>query len=227
MRSYRPSPAMIVALVALFVAMGGTTYAVTRLPKRSVGSSQIKSKAVITRTLKARSVTRTKIARNAIDSSLVQNKSLRGADILEASLGTVPSATKAANADKVGGLNVQKFSFRAPPGTASTSVLNVGGLAISAACNSGPALTVAASTAVSGANVHSGGTWGAANQSFYAENDTFDVGATFDPLQNGTTGSNNLTGTLVYAQPDGGVVTVVFLAEESPAFCVFAGTAIG
>src|SRR4030088_1681638 len=116
MRSYRASPAMIVALIALFVALSGTTFAVTRLPSRSVGSSQIKSKAVITRTLKARNVTRTKIARNAIDSSLVQNDSLRGTDILEASLGTVPSASKAANADRVGGLSVQKFSFRVGPG---------------------------------------------------------------------------------------------------------------
>jgi hypothetical protein len=227
MRNYRPSPAMIVALVALFVAMSGTTYAVTRLPSRSVGSSQIKSKAVVTRTIRARNVKRTKIARSAIDSSLVQNNSLRGTDILEASLGTVPSATKAANADTVGGLHVQKFSFRAPPGTASTNVLNVGGLAINAACNTGPALTVGASTTESGANVHAGGTWGVANQSFYGEDDSFDVGNTFDPLQSGTTGSNDLTGTLVYAQPDGGVVTVDFLAAESPAFCVFAGTAIG
>lgn len=227
MRSYRPSPAMIVALIALFVAMSGTTYAVTRLPSRSVGSSQIKSKAVVTRTLKARAVTRTKIARNAIDSSLVQNDSLRGTDILEASLGTVPFATKAANTDKVGGLNVQKFSFRVSAGTASTNVLNVGGLAINAACNLGTALSVSAGTAVGGANVHSGGTWGAVNQSFYGEDDSFDVGNTFDPLQSGTTGSTNLNGTLVYARPDGGVVTVEFLADESPALCVFAGTAIG
>ena len=80
---------------------------------------------------------------------------------------------------------------------------------------------------MSGANVHSGGTWGAANQSFYVADDMFNVGSTFDPLQNGTTGSDNLNGTLVYAQPDGGVVTVAFLADESPALCVFAGTVIG
>src|SRR2546430_12038456 len=124
LRDARPSPAMIVALIALFVAMSGTTYAVTRLPKRSVGAAQIKKKAIRSYHIKARNVTRTKIARSAIDSSLVQNDSLRGSDILEASLGTVPSATKAANADKVGGLAVQKFSFRNPAVTASTSVLN-------------------------------------------------------------------------------------------------------
>ena len=45
--SYRPSAAMVVALIALFVAMGGTTYAVKRLPKRSVGAAQLKKDAVV------------------------------------------------------------------------------------------------------------------------------------------------------------------------------------
>ena len=68
---------------------------------------------------------------------------------------------------------------------------------------------------------------GAPNQSFYVEDDAFDVGDSFDPLQNATTSSTNLSGTLVYARQDGGVVTVDFLAEESASGCVFAGTAIG
>lgn len=37
---------MVVALVALFVAMGGTGYAVSRLPSNSVGASQIRPNAV-------------------------------------------------------------------------------------------------------------------------------------------------------------------------------------
>jgi hypothetical protein len=41
-----PSPAMAVALVALFVALGGTGYAVTRLPSNSVGTSQLRKSAV-------------------------------------------------------------------------------------------------------------------------------------------------------------------------------------
>ena len=59
------------------------------------------------------------------------------------------------------------------------------------------------------------------------EDDAFDVGDTFDPLQNATTGGTNLSGTLVYARQDGGVVTVDFLAEETATGCVFAGTSIG
>lgn len=45
-RLRRPSPAMIVALVALFVALGGTGYAALKLPKNSVGTRQIKNHAV-------------------------------------------------------------------------------------------------------------------------------------------------------------------------------------
>ena len=52
----RPSPAMIVALAALFVALGGTSYAAFSLPKNSVGSAQIKRGAV----------TKTKIARGTL-----------------------------------------------------------------------------------------------------------------------------------------------------------------
>jgi len=39
----RPSPAIVVSVIALFVALGGTLYAaVTKLlPKNSVGSSQV------------------------------------------------------------------------------------------------------------------------------------------------------------------------------------------
>jgi hypothetical protein len=81
---------------------------------------------------------------------------------------------------------------------------------------------------VSGAILHSGGTWGAANQSFYVEDDAFDIGdPPFDILQNATTGSTNLSGELVYVKQDGGVVTVTYLAEETLTNCVFAGTATG
>jgi hypothetical protein len=43
---HRPAPAMIVAMLALFVSMGGTGYAVSKLPKRSVGPAQLRKNAV-------------------------------------------------------------------------------------------------------------------------------------------------------------------------------------
>jgi hypothetical protein len=44
--SRRPSSAMIVALIALFVALAGGAYAATKLPANSVGPAQLKTGAV-------------------------------------------------------------------------------------------------------------------------------------------------------------------------------------
>jgi hypothetical protein len=41
-----PSPALVISLIALFVALGGTTYAATSLPRSSVGAKQLKKGAV-------------------------------------------------------------------------------------------------------------------------------------------------------------------------------------
>jgi hypothetical protein len=45
---HRPSPALVLSLVALFVALGGTSYAAFALPKNSVGSAQIINRSVRT-----------------------------------------------------------------------------------------------------------------------------------------------------------------------------------
>jgi hypothetical protein len=37
----RPSPATVIAIIALFVALGGTSYAAVALPRNSVGSAQV------------------------------------------------------------------------------------------------------------------------------------------------------------------------------------------
>ena len=53
---------MVVSLIALFTAMSGTTYAVTKLPKRSVGSAQLKKGAVHKEHIAAGAVTGSKLA---------------------------------------------------------------------------------------------------------------------------------------------------------------------
>jgi hypothetical protein len=45
-RARSPSPAFVVSLVALIVALGGTSYAAFTLPKNSVGTRQLKKMAV-------------------------------------------------------------------------------------------------------------------------------------------------------------------------------------
>ena len=77
-----------IALLALFIALGGTTYAATALPANSVGAKQLKKNAVINKKIKA----------NAVTGAKVKNDSLTGADVNESTLGTVPSATNATTA---------------------------------------------------------------------------------------------------------------------------------
>src|SRR5919202_4430699 len=78
-RVRRPSPAMVVAVLALFVAMGGAGYAAFKLPKNSVGSKQIK--------------------KNAVNSSKVANGSLRAADFKSGQLPTGPQGPKGDKGD--------------------------------------------------------------------------------------------------------------------------------
>ena len=67
LRDHRPSPAMVVASVALLVALGGTSVAaVNQLAANSVGTSQLKSNAVTTPKIKNSAVNASKLASNAV-----------------------------------------------------------------------------------------------------------------------------------------------------------------
>jgi hypothetical protein len=73
---HRPSPAMLIALLALFVALGGSAYAVS-----TVGARDIKSGAVGTRAIANNSVRATDIRTAAVTSRDVKDNSLTNADI--------------------------------------------------------------------------------------------------------------------------------------------------
>jgi hypothetical protein len=54
MKKIQPSPALVISLIALFVALGGTSYAaITTLPANSVGTTQLKNRAVTAAKLNA------------------------------------------------------------------------------------------------------------------------------------------------------------------------------
>lgn len=105
-RLFRPSHATIVAYLALFVALGGTTYAATSLPANSVGTKQLANGAVTTGKLHNQAVTAGKVA----------NHSLTGAQINVAALGTVPNAAHAANADQLAGAPASSYLAHCPTG---------------------------------------------------------------------------------------------------------------
>ena len=58
LRRSRPTPSMIVACVALLVALGGTSYAATALPRNSVGTAQLRNSAVTSSKVKNLSLVR-------------------------------------------------------------------------------------------------------------------------------------------------------------------------
>jgi hypothetical protein len=94
-RIRRPSPAMVVAMAALFVALSGAAYAAT-LKKNSVSAKQIKSNAVRTAELKDggvgaadlgdNSVNRSELGNDAVSSAEVEDGALNGGDVGNGSL---------------------------------------------------------------------------------------------------------------------------------------------
>jgi len=76
----RPSPALVIAVIALIFALTGTAWAA--LGKNSVGSKQ----------LKKNSVTKSKIKKEAVTAAKIKKGTITGKQINLAKLGTVPSA---------------------------------------------------------------------------------------------------------------------------------------
>ena len=89
--SRRPSPAMAVALLALFVALGGSAVAAVELASNSVGNKQIR----------AGSVTTTKLRNGAVTGAKVANGTLSAADIA----GPVAAAGSASTAGSANTVN--------------------------------------------------------------------------------------------------------------------------
>src|SRR5215212_6488749 len=78
----RMTYANVAASLALFLALGGTSYAVSQLPRNSVGSAQIRSKAVGPSELRPNAVRSRAIRRGGValsDISLAAQAALRGA----------------------------------------------------------------------------------------------------------------------------------------------------
>lgn len=61
----RPSFPTVISLIALFVALGGTSYAVVKLPAKSVGGRELKNNAVTSAKVRPRSIARSDLAPTA------------------------------------------------------------------------------------------------------------------------------------------------------------------
>ncbi|HEX3240872.1 MAG TPA: hypothetical protein VHR18_12165 [Solirubrobacterales bacterium] len=101
----RISPASCLAMVALFVALGGGAYAAAG----KIGTPDIKNGAV----------TKVKIKKEAVTNAKIKNDAVTGAKVNEATLGIVPDAAKLAGKAPSG------FESKGFGGTGDTVLVNV------------------------------------------------------------------------------------------------------
>jgi hypothetical protein len=107
----RPTYSEAVSTLALFIALGGTSYAVTSLPAASVGTAQLRNGAVSASKLRA----------HAVDAAAVAANSLTGAQIDESSLGVVPHAALADTATSAKTAGTAKTATSATTADTATS----------------------------------------------------------------------------------------------------------
>jgi hypothetical protein len=135
LRLRKPSPALVISIIALFVALSGTGYAVSKIPKRSVGPAQLRVDAVRNKNIKAGAVSRSKIRAKAVTATQVATDSLLGRNILESSLTKVPDADKLDGQDSskfVRATRVERFTL----GDGETSAFHQhGSLTFTASCD--------------------------------------------------------------------------------------------
>jgi hypothetical protein len=103
------SYANVAATVSLFVAFGGTSYAVAHIGSSDVKNNSLRSRDIRNNTLRSRD-----IRQRAIRAQDVGREALGSRVIKESSLGTVQHAV---NADRVGGATANDLRVRCPADT--------------------------------------------------------------------------------------------------------------
>lgn len=180
-----------IALLALFIALGGTTYAATALPRNSVGPLQLKT--------------------NAVTGDKVRNNSLTGADVVEAKLAKVPlartadSAKSAGVATTVAGYTVKRFTSSVASGGVQVTALDLNGLLLTLSCPSGNVALSANNNSGAAAQLRFGGQTGAA-ASFGGGTNNF-LGDTNANLDNG---ANAGSGSAHFVRADTTGVTAIY-----------------
>ena len=93
-----PSPAMGVALIALVVAMGGSSYAALR-----IGTKQIKNNAVTSEKIRNGAVRNIDLARNSVVTAKIVASAVTGLQIKDASVGNADLGNDSVTSSKIRG----------------------------------------------------------------------------------------------------------------------------
>src|SRR5215213_5585355 len=105
----------VAATAALFIALGGTSYAVISVDSHDVVNNSLRSKDLRNNSVRSRDIRdRTLRARD------VRRNALGGDGGKESALGPVP---RAADTDRLGGVSAQDLRVRCPAGTVVTAAV--------------------------------------------------------------------------------------------------------
>src|SRR5262245_42466798 len=142
----RPSPALVIAIAALFLSLGGVSYGVAT---GSIDSREVKDNTIRSKDLRNNGATTKDIRNRTIRGLDVRNNSLAGAQINEATLGTVPrantansastantanSAATAESANRFGGMSARRFDAFTLTGGESRDLGTFGPFTLTATC---------------------------------------------------------------------------------------------
>jgi hypothetical protein len=111
---------MVVACVALIVALGGTGYAATQLPPKSVGQKQLRNGAVGNLQLRDRAITAGKLHKDAVTSDAIRNGAVKAADLAQGILPAATSSVHQASGDAIAPGAVGSASAACDPGQRAT-----------------------------------------------------------------------------------------------------------
>lgn len=146
-RSYRPSPALVISCVALFLALAGTAFAAT-VAKNSVRSAQIVDGAVRTVDLGANAVKAEKIAPDAVGSEEIAENAVSSPEVAQDSLTSQDLGAASVTSSEVAGQSLGADDLG--PDSAGSSEIQAGAVRAS---ELGPIIAVTNNSAVAaGAN---------------------------------------------------------------------------
>ena len=222
----RPSPAMGVALISLFVSLGGVSYG---LATGSIDSREIKNNTIRSKDVRNNAVHgSTDLRNNSVRGRDIRNQTITGGDVNEPTLGKVPLASRAdsaglatnalnaANASQVGGTGVTKVNYVEASGTAPKTIFRNRGLTLTGTCPAGTP-TITARTTKQNASIYTAFADTDNDHQVYSddlENGDFTTATSFDLLGGGD-GDPGLI-TFTYRAPDRAFVTGTIVVDRNP-----------
>jgi hypothetical protein len=217
----RPSPALLVAMIALVVACAGSATAASLITSADIKNRSIRGRDIRSETITSRNVKKLSgrdVIRNGLD----------GSDINENTLDPVPNATNAqvaqaaATADQLSHARVLRLAFRQGPAPGPTVLYDEGGLRITAQCPGAGRMTARAAPTLPGvlrlAITHPG----SPARTTLLTDDDFHANDSANLLSGG---SDDISGTLTYFTTDGQVTTIQYLTQVG-GNCTLTGNAV-